>query len=213
MVCISDFCIDDSLVIILGVIVNIVLVMVLVGQSRILNAQATHYRRTSQVILMEQKINELQLLSVDLVTKLTIEQHVDDNLFNDLTMKLYNMNYLFKEKVLKPVDFAIVFKGLWWATRFNEYYKTETYRNKYLDLQIIFNDFNNDVDAIIRMYSIPNPDFLDQVKTNGISKMWLNHAKNDWPGFQKSLRMYVWLMVHIKNYKHFKLTPLSKNNE
>ena len=206
MVCVSDFCVDDSLIIILGAIIDIVLVCVLIAQSRILSAQATHYRRTSQVSLMEEKISDIKISSIKLIN----EKRVDANLFDDLTMKLYNIHYLFKEKVLKPVDFAIEFSKLFYVIQFNEFYKTNTYNKNYLRLQIIFDDFNRDVDAIVRTIynsSLESTEQIDDLKINKIMKRLLKNNFHDWASVLNGTKLGVWTAVRICRRKRFKLIP------
>ena len=210
MVCVNDFCIDDSLVITVGVILDVVLITVLIAQSRILSAQATHYRRTSQVTLRAEKFSKIQKLTEDLNVQIFNKKRMDNNTFDKLTMILYGMHYLFKEQVLKPVDFVLVFQILWAATLFNKYYETKTYRNRYLILQIIFNDFNRDVNGIVRLMLNQNSKLDNQIewlKLNKISKMFLNKVLHDWPGFQTLVTVDIWLAVHIRRKKHFKLIP------
>ena len=176
-----------------------VLAIGLIIQTSYFIKQTNHARRSSQVILTETwrgKLNESgydQLQPGGKVTNAKLS-------FFNVVAKLSSMHNLFRDKILKPSDFADVFLAIYGAIIYSNIRKTSEYKDNYLRLQQIFHDFN-DADTVLYMFDMFSYSDLEEVLgkiQNKTMKYFFKQSLRDWTSFQAVLRISLWLMIKIR---------------
>jgi len=192
-------------------LLQIFLILVLIAQVRYLARQTNFFRRSSQANLKETWRKEFLQINFNSLDPEDPNALPDENEFEKLTNALFRMHLHFKEKLLKPSDFAIMFVLLFRATNYESLRKTVTYRENYLKLQEIFNDFNKDVDAIMYFFTLPTTSMYEEIfakiplfkKYKSLKKTLIGNWGNVMLGF----RIKIWWDIHIKRIQTFELKP------
>jgi hypothetical protein len=190
-------------------IIQFGLIVVLITQTIYLAKQTNFFKRSSQANLVETWRKELR--GIEFRSLLTdLPELPNETEFEKLVGVLHRMHFLFKEKLLKPSDFSIFFIILYMATLYVDFRKTQTYKDSYLKLQSIFNDFNDDVDAILYPFTMPTTSMyekiMDQIPTlkkNNLTDLITKNWKHALFGF----KIHIWFTVKIRRKHIFALEP------
>ncbi len=188
-----------------------ILIIVLIFQVRYLARQTNFFRRSSQANLTETWNREFSQINFDSLYPEDPNVLPDENEFEKLTNSLFRMHSHFKEKLLKPSDFAVMFVVLYSATTYENLRKTKTYKEKYLKLQEIFNDFNRDVDAVLHFFTIPSTTMYEEIFDQiPLFKKYQSMAKamiGNWKLVMTAFRLVIWWDIHVKRKQTFELKP------
>jgi len=187
------------------------LILVIMAQVGYLARQTNFFRRSSQATLTETWRNAFGNIDFNSLYPEGANVIPNENEFRKLTEVLHRMHFLFREKLLKPSDFAIMFVVLFMATNYENLRKTKTYKENYLRLQEIFNDFNRDVDAVLYFFTLPSTTLYEEMfdkiplfkKYESIKKALIGNWKSVMTGF----RLSIWWDIHIKRKQTFELKP------
>lgn len=191
-------------------LIQIVLIFVFVIQTAYLATQTNFLRRSSQANLTEVWKKEFTTINFDVLypEKPNLPDPVE---FEALVKILQKMHPHFRERLLKPSDFSIMFLVLFFATLYDDFRKDKVYKENYLNLQVIFNDFNKDPDVVLFFLSMPSTSiFEDGLKTirstKGNEKLQKKLLHN-WVGMQVGFRIGAWIKIKIKRKGFFELKP------
>ena len=197
-----------------ALLLQAILIIVLIFQVGYLARQTNFFRRSSQANLTETWSREFSQINFNSLYPEDPNALPDENEFEKLTNALFRMHLHFKEKLLKPSDFAIMFVVLFMATNYESLRKTVTYRENYLKLQEIFNDFNRDIDAVMYVFSLPTTswyeEIFDQIPLFKKYKSLKKTLIGNWSSVMSGFRIKIWWDIHIKRIQTFELkSPIS----
>ena len=189
-----------------------ILIIVLIIQTGYLARQTNFFKRSSQSTLTNSWNKELFSIKPNILSLKNLNIFLDEDEFANMIDILHRMHNQFKDKLLKPSDFAIFFVSLYLATINKNLKQTNTYRENYLKLQIIFNDFNKDVDAVMYFYTLPNTSayekILDEIRIFKKYKRLKKAAFKNWPLMIRSLKIGIWWKMKVERKQFFKLDLL-----
>ncbi len=188
-----------------------ILIIVLIFQVGYLARQTNFFRRSSQATLTETWRNAFVNIDFNSLYPEDVNAVPNENEFQKLTQVLHRMHFLFREKLLKPSDFAIMFVVLVMATNYENLRKTKTYKENFLRLQEIFNDFNRDVDAVLYFFTLPSTTWYEEIfdkislfkKYESMKKVLIGNWRSVMTGF----RLKIWWDIHISRKQTFELKP------
>lgn len=192
-------------------LVQISLILVLMVQVGYLARQTNFFRRSSQTQLTETWITKFSGINTDLL--LPEDPNGLPNLaqFNELVLVFSQLHTHFREKLLKPSDFTVFFLILFKATYYEQLRKSKSYEENFLHLQNTFNDFNNDVDAVLYLLNLLTPsmysEMLDKIKMGSFKKTLIKGTLTNWASSQTGFRLGAWFSIKIRNIKFFELKP------
>lgn len=194
-----------------ALLLQAILIIVLIFQVGYLARQTNFFRRSSQANLTETWSREFSQINFNSLYPEDPNALPDENEFEKLTNALFRMHLHFKEKLLKPSDFAIMFVVLFMATNYESLRKTVTYRENYLKLQEIFNDFNRDIDAVLYVFSLPTTSWYEEIFDQiPLFKKYASLKKTligNWSSVMLGFRIKIWWDIHIKRIQTFELKP------
>lgn len=153
---------------------------------------------------------ELALIKFNILYPENPDDLPDVNEFENLLNILHRMHNQFKDKLLKPSDFSIFFVILYSATQYEKLRQTDSYKENYLKLQIIFEDFNKDVDAVLYFFTIPTTSYYEKMfkEISFLKKYKLGDALlKNWSASMLGFKIAVWWDVKIKRKQTFELKP------
>lgn len=189
-------------------LVQIGLIIVFIIQTGYLARQTNFGRRSSQASLIEVWNKEFVNINLESLTP-EKGKSPDPVQFIQLVQVLHKMHSYFREKLLKPSDFSIMFILLSFATRYDELRKTDEYNENYLKLQEIFNDFNKDVEVALFFFSLPPKSLyeeaLQNVSLTKHDKKLGEKYMHNWAKLQIWFRIWFWFRIKIKRDYIFKL--------
>ncbi len=191
-------------------LLQVTLILVLIAQVGYLARQTNFFRRSSQANLTETRRNDFTDINFNPLYPEDPNALPDENEFEKLTNALYRLHPHFREKLLKPSDFAPMFVILYLATQYEKLRKTKTYSENYLRLQSIFGDLNNDVDLIMYFFTLPTTSWYEEIfeKISFIEKNKLKkHLIKNWTSVLLGFKIKIWWDVHVKKAQTFSLQP------
>ena len=192
-------------------LLQIALILVLIAQVGYLARQTNFFRRSSQATLTETWRNAFENIDFNSLYPEDANSVPNENEFRKLTEVLHRMHFLFREKLLKPSDFAIMFVILYMATNYENLRKTKTYKENYLRLQEIFNDFNRDVDAVLYFFTLPSTTLYEEIFDKiSLFKKYQSMKKvliGNWRSVMTGFRLSIWWDIHVKRKQTFELKP------
>ena len=194
-----------------GSALQAILIIVLIIQTTYLARQTNFFRRSSQSALTESWNKELASIKSNILYPEDPNELPDENEFDKLVQVLHRMHNQFKDKLLKPSDFAIFFVILYSTTKYEKLRQTNTYRENHLRLQIIFDDFSKDVDAVMYFFTIANTSTYEEILGEvGLFKKYDSLKKaalKDWLSTMRGFKIGIWWNVKVKRKQTFELEP------
>lgn len=199
---------------IIAVIIQIILIAIIIVQTSYIGTQMRYNRRVNQYTITREWHQKLRAIYHNNTTPNLNDPQINDNEFLALIDTFRDMHPMFKDKLLKPSDFTIMFLRLYVLTQDHDIQKSDVFRANHLQLQNIFDDFNKDVDVIMYLINSVDLDMMEKLEStyskNSFKKTSLKEALKKWPSYQKYFKFAFIILIKIRKREFFKLKSIDK---
>lgn len=193
-------------------IIQIILIAVIIIQTSYIGTTMRFNRRVNQYNLTQewnQKLTKIYQSNAT-IPHLT-DPPIHDNEFLNLIDVFTDMHSMFKDKLLNPSDFMVIFMRLYSLTNIESEKKSKTFRLYHMQLQLIYDDFNNP-DVMIKIFNYVDTDMIETISKSSGSKLLTSFGISE---LQKNYAKYAWVIkfvlvfqMKIKKIKYFELPKI-----
>ncbi len=195
----------------LNLIIQIILIFVIIIQTSYIGTTMKFNQRITQYDLTREW---RQKLAQPYIQSGTIPHITDNNIeneFQELVDIFYDMHLLFKDKLLKPLDFIPQFARLHHLVLLESQKQTDSFKSNHIQLQFIYHNFNK-TDVAMNMLDCVDLETLDKFKEkigkDTVKGMGVDVYKKNYLKWVTFLKIVMWCNIKIKKTSIFKLPEI-----
>jgi len=189
-------------------IIQIILVIVIITQTRYVGNSITFTRKITQYNMAKEWEDRLY----HIFKNNSPGEDWPDQIYQNIVNEFSNMDSLFRNKLLKPVEFTTLFYRLYIETLDKNNSNLELYRENYFQLQRIYKNFNK-VDVCMKIFGQLNlndwDEMTSQLKSVWYTKEMVKEANTKYINkIFNILKIWFWIRIYVKKLTIFELPEI-----